>query len=104
MVARAQLLQRPFYLDEKHLDWVERTLAAMTQKEKIGQLFCLPVFGHAEALLDEIFRVMQPGGMMCGPMPIKVCAALSRSLAKRSRIPMLFAANLEADANGALLE
>lgn len=33
------LKAKPFYLNEAQIAWVEQTIASMTVKEKIGQLF-----------------------------------------------------------------
>ena len=35
------LKANPFYLDDKDIAWVERTLASLTEEEKIGQIFCV---------------------------------------------------------------
>ena len=33
------LRQKPYYLNEEQVKWVEDTIASMTVEEKIGQLF-----------------------------------------------------------------
>ena len=33
------LRQKPYYLNEEQIKWVEDTIASMTVEEKIGQLF-----------------------------------------------------------------
>ena len=36
-----QYQEKPFYLNDEDIHWVEHTLASMTLEEKIGQLFCV---------------------------------------------------------------
>lgn len=33
------LRAKPYYLDDEAVDWVEKTIAGMTDEQKIGQLF-----------------------------------------------------------------
>ena len=33
------LREKPYYLNEEDMKWVEDTIASMTDEEKIGQLF-----------------------------------------------------------------
>ena len=33
------LREKPYYLNEEQIQWVEDTIAGMTTEEKIGQLF-----------------------------------------------------------------
>ena len=35
------LKQKPFYLSDEDIRWVEETIASMTDEEKIGQLFIM---------------------------------------------------------------
>ena len=35
------LREKPFYLDDEGIKWVEDTIASMTLDEKVGQLFVL---------------------------------------------------------------
>lgn len=35
------LKDKPFYLSDKQITWVENTLKEMTVDQKIGQLFCI---------------------------------------------------------------
>ena len=36
-----RMKEKPFYLSEEDIQWVESTRDAMTLEEKAGQLFCL---------------------------------------------------------------
>jgi len=35
------LQEKPFYLTDDQVRWVEETLSSMTAKKKVGQLFCV---------------------------------------------------------------
>ncbi len=39
-----QYSEKPFYLSNEQIKWVEQTYGNMTFEEKIGQLFCPIVF------------------------------------------------------------
>lgn len=104
MLSKEMLKQKPFYLSDADIAWVESTLHGMTDEEKIGQLFCLVNFDSSEEALDKMFAVMQPGGTMFRPFPMAEAVDLHNRLQKRSKIPMLIAANLEKGGNGAVME
>lgn len=50
-----QYREKPFYLGEDEIQWVEEALASMTLEEKIGQLFCVT---------DKIIVYLQGGGQV----------------------------------------
>lgn len=94
----------PFCLNDEGIEWVQKTLESMTEEEKIGHLFCLCISGTGEKEIDELYDVLTPGAMMYRPMPIANALRSTASLRRRSRIPMLIAANLEKGGNGAVTE
>jgi beta-N-acetylhexosaminidase len=96
--------KNPYFLDNDACDWVCHILSAMTLEEKIGQIFCPtgstaddPNMIHA---LDDI----GVGGMMMMPGKVKTVQKLIRFAKEHSKIPMLFAANLESGGKGLVLE
>ncbi len=91
---------RPFYLDEEAEGWVRDTLAGMTTEEKVGQLFCLVLRSDTKEELDSNFRKIQPGGFMYRVQPVETLVKLTEELAKRSKYPLLIAANLEKGGSG----
>lgn len=98
------LSTNPFFLDREAIQWVEDTLAAMSTEEKVGQLFCvLYKTGDAEEV-EQVSRILQPGGAMYRSIPLARAAALTNTLNKRSAIPLLLAANLEKGGNGIVQE
>ncbi len=98
------LTQKPFSLDAHAVAWVERTLAGLSKRQKIGQLFCLIARVGDEAEIDSILSVMEPGGIMFRPMPMAQAVEYSLLLKERMPLPMLIAANLEKGGNGIVEE
>jgi beta-N-acetylhexosaminidase len=58
---------KPFYLNDDEIQWVERTLADMTEEEKIGQLFCLIAYDNNAELLKSFAVDYKVGSLMCRP-------------------------------------
>lgn len=94
------LKEKPFYLSDEEIQWVQDTLAGMTLEEKIGQLFCLIGYFDDEAYLTRLARDYKPGGLMCRPMAASGVVKTVEVLQTQSRIPMLIAANLERGGTG----
>ncbi len=98
------LKARPFNLDEKKIRWVEETLASMTTEEKCGQLFCVLFKQCVPEEFDYVFSILYPGGCMYRVVPTANAVGASNTLQKKSRIPLLIAANLEKGGNGIITE
>ena len=99
-----KLKQNPFYLDKAACDWVRDQLAAMTQEEKIGQVFC-PTGSTADS--PEMRHAVEDigvGGMMTMPGKAADVQRLIRYAQEKSKIPLLFAANLESGGRGLVQE
>lgn len=95
-----RLTEKPFFLTDNQISWVENTVSEMTVEEKIGQIFC-PIAGNPDdQALTEFVQKYQPGGMMFRPMPAKAIRQAHSVLQNESKIPLLLAANLEAGGNG----
>ena len=45
---------KPYNLSETDISWVENTIAAMTDEEKVGQLFWQLTAGNSEEYLKEL--------------------------------------------------
>ena len=52
------LRQKPYYLNEEQVKWVEDTIASMTVEEKIGQLFVNMVANADERRPEAIKAVL----------------------------------------------
>lgn len=97
------LREKPFYLDEEDILWVETTLMNMTPEEKIGQLFC-PVGTTTDE--QELQQMLQKniGGMMYRPGVGSEIQKTHRFLQENSRVPLLLAANLESGGVGTAVD
>lgn len=89
----------PFYLKQKDIDWVEATLASMTQEEKIGQLFCMNVEEFSDEGIDRLYQRIQPGGAAYRTASPKELVHITHTYARYAKVPLLIAANLERGGN-----
>lgn len=98
------LKERPFYLSDEDVDWVQGTLSDMTLEEKVGQLFCPMGFSSDPNVLDHIVNGIHVGGMMYRTgLKSEICATYG-AIQKMAKIPLLLAANTEAGGNGLCAE
>lgn len=94
------LREKPFYLDDEAVSWVEKTLASMTEDEKVEQLFFPALFNFEESDIDSMLDKLHPSGVMFRPCQAKEAIEATEMLNRKSKIPMLIAANLEKGGNG----
>ena len=95
---------KPFYLDEKAQDWVNQTLAGLTEDEKIGQLFCVCCREGTQEEVDWIFSYLNPGTILLRQMDEAELEGYRKMVGAKGRIPLLVAANLEMGGNGVATE
>ena len=95
----------PFYLKDEDIKWVEKTLAEMTEEEKIGQLFCL-IHRNDEGWKEEADYVLKfaPGGSGYRPMRADITSEISNYYQKNSKVPLLLGSNLERGGSGIVSE
>ncbi len=101
---KPDLKAKPFHLNAKQIQWVEQTLAGMTDEEKIHQLFCLVLYDDNEETCRHLAGDVRPGGFMCRTMPAEQCLRAVERMQENSVIPLLVAANLETGGNGIVKE
>lgn len=98
------LKEKPFYLSDGQIEFVEQKLREMTLDEKIGQLF-LPInYIEDEQALRGFVRKFQPAGLMNRPAKGKVNQDRHRMMQEEAKIPMLIPANIESGGNGIAVE
>ena len=75
------LKAKPFHLNDEQIKWVEDTLASLSTREKVGQLFCINVVTEGvDDLVAELKKLdIQPGSYMTRSMPAKQCRKISAS-------------------------
>lgn len=94
-----QYKEKPFYLNDEQIAWVEETLNSLTLEEKCGQLFCLAAFGN----LDEIIATYDKlpyGSLMYRPNEAREVERANRILREKLKVAPLVAANLESGGSG----
>ena len=92
----------PFYLNDRQIGWVKDTLASMTVEEKVGQLFCPISYSPDPGYLMGALLRHKIGGMLFKTSPSAQVRAAHAFANANSRIPLLFAANLEFGSTGFL--
>ncbi len=94
------LKQKPFYLNNEQITWVEETLAGLTSDEKIEQLFCPLLFTNNTDVLRGIISHHNFGAVMFRSGNAKETQAAINALQETAKIPLLISANLEDGGNG----
>ncbi len=96
------LQEKPFYLNEEQLKWVEDTIASMTLEEKIGQLFIAINYQHNEEFYQRMIERYHIGGIRWQGGTLEQQYEQNKYYQEHSKIPVLVAANLEAGGNKSL--
>lgn len=97
------LKEKPYYLDDEQIRWVEETIASMTIEEKIGQLFVNMVANEEERKPENIKKILDtyhPGAIRYHNAPKEEIWAMADCLQKTTKIPLLIASNCEHGGNG----
>jgi beta-N-acetylhexosaminidase len=92
----------PFALDTEAEDWVERTLASLTLRQRVAQLVMPWVPGERAAPNSAEFRRMirwveedQVGGLIVSRGPPAAIATRLNAAQARARVPLLISSDLE---------
>lgn len=91
------LKEKPFYLNDEQVDWVETTIAGMTLDEKLGQLFVLlkPMPGVDEQAIQKGLAQSHQGGLRWQGGDKEQVYLQNAAYQKHSKIPLLIAANCD---------
>lgn len=95
------LKENPYFLSDEDCRWVEDTIAAMTEEEKVGQLFFQLTQSRDEEYLKELMEKYHLGGCRYNPAPGEALQEQNRLLQKYAKVPVLIACNTEAGGDGA---
>ncbi len=95
------LKARPYYLSDEDIRWVEQTIQAMSDEEKVGQLFFQLTASHEEEHLRELMEKYHLGGCRYNPAPGAAIQEQNRKLQKYAKIPIFIACNTEMGGDGA---
>lgn len=94
--------KKPFSLKEYDLNWVEQTFAAMTQEEKLSQVFVDMLWNSPAKEVAAHQGKNQFGGYRYNNMSPEKLYDQNEAIQNSSKIPALIAANVEAGGNGAV--
>ncbi len=94
------LTKKPFCLNAKQIEWVETTLAGMSEDEKAEQLFCGLLFSNDPGYLTHEIQEYRYGGIMFRAAPGAEAQAAINTLQANSKIPLIISANLEDGGSG----
>lgn len=94
------LKAKPYYLSGEDIQWVEDTIASMTDEEKVGQLFVNMVTDFTPEGIRKVADTYHPGALRYHNKPAAELWDMVDTFQKCSRIPLLVASNCEAGGNG----
>ena len=94
------LRANPYHLSDADIAWVENTIAAMTDEEKVGQLFFQLTASQEESYLKELMEKYHLGGCRYNAMPGVKVLEQNTILQKHAKIPVFIACNPEQGGNG----
>ena len=86
------LKANPYWLSDEDIQWVEETIAGMSDEEKVGQLFFQLTASHDEAYLKELMEKYHLGGCRYNPAPGKAIQEQNRKLQKYAKYRYLLPA------------
>lgn len=94
------LKEKPYYLTDEDIQWVEKTISSMTEEEKIGQLFVNMVMDRSPEALKAVVTEYHVGAIRYHNAPADELYEQNKTLQENSKIPLLIASNCEAGGNG----
>ncbi|MCB0965572.1 MAG: glycoside hydrolase family 3 protein [Ilumatobacter sp.] len=106
MGSTVDLTASPYDLDRDQIDWVESTIAGMSDEEKVGQLFFNlfhfggDSFGGNDLSNREILERFHIGGARYHGGDAAQIQALINEIQANTKIPLLIAANFEMGTRG----
>lgn len=103
-IRRIDWKKKPFYLNDRDIEWVERTYRSMSIEEKIGQLFCPIGYSTEPDYLRHELLDKHIGGLFFRDGMGKEMQATFAFAQAHSRIPLLIPSNLEAGGDGAAID
>lgn len=95
---------KPFFLDDDAVAWVEESYASLSLDEKIGQLFCPIAFSKDETELKKLVVDKHIGGALYREGPAEEIRQAHAVMQAHAKIPLLLASNLESGGTGSAVE
>lgn len=96
--------EKPFYLNDEQIAWVENTYASMSLEEKMGQMMVVlkAIPGADENMIRAALQESHQGGLRWQGGDMETVYAQNTTYQKNSKIPMLIAANCDDGGDGCL--
>lgn len=96
------LKEKPFYLNDEQVKWVEDAIAGMTLEEKFGQLFVLlkAIPGVDEEKIKAGLAQSHQGGLRWQGGDMDTVYLQNTTYQKHSKLPLLVAANCDDGGSG----
>lgn len=94
------LKQKPYFLNDEQIKYIEDKIKEMSIEDKIGQLFFVVGQDSDTVNLSEFTKKYRPGGIMYRPDKAAKIKDEVSEIQKASDIPLFVAANLESGGNG----
>ncbi len=91
---------KPYNLSDADISWIKDTIAAMTDEEKVGQLFWQLTASQEESYLQELMEKYHLGGCRYNAMSGAKVLEQNRTLQKYAKIPVFIACNPEQGGSG----
>lgn len=98
------LSEKPFFLTQNDIEWVEQTIASMTLEEKIGQLFINLGRSRTPEYIQGLIQKYHIGGVRYTGASAVEIHRQNQLYQQNSRIPLLIAANCDSGGNGACID
>ena len=95
------LRANPYHLKDEDIQWVHDTIRAMSDEEKVGQLFFQLTAGIDENYLKELMDKYHLGGCRYNKMPGVAVQKQNRILQQYAKVPVFIACNTENGGGGA---
>ena len=99
-MVKVDLKAIPYCLPDADIAWVEQTIAAMSDEEKVGQLFFENRGLSTDEALKELVEKYHIGGYRYNGIKADVVQHNIRLLQENSKVPLFIACNTEAGGNG----
>ena len=94
------LREKPFYLNDEQIAWVEETYASMSTEDKVKQLFFHMGLSRREEDIKNLVENLKHGGLRWQGGDAHANWLQNMTYQKYSKIPMLIAGNCDDGGNG----
>ena len=99
-----KLQEKPFYLTEEQIAWVNETYETLTLEEKLGQIICGGVPSLSDEVIEMVTQQYKLGGMLLRPFAMNNLKERVEELQSKNKVPMFITGNLENGGCGVLTE